>query len=74
MRIHGGGSDSGRTAIDRRAVNAAGQLLMSAIWVERRVRNFSTDVRLLASPPPSSVSVASSDLFHSDAVPLASDD
>jgi hypothetical protein len=41
-------SDSGRSAIDRRAVTAAGQLLMSAIWLEHRVRRISR--RLTISP------------------------
>jgi hypothetical protein len=31
-------SDSGRTTLDRQAVTATGQLLMSAIWLEHRVR------------------------------------
>jgi len=49
MRIEDGDktSDSDRTAIDRRAISAAGQLLMSAIWLEHRVRRVST--RLNAS-------------------------
>ena len=44
MRIQDGdmSSDSDRTAIDRHAVTAAGQLLMSAIWLEHRVRRVST--------------------------------
>ena len=42
-------SDSERTAIDRHAVTAAGQLLMSAIWLEHRVRRFSTCVTAFPS-------------------------
>jgi hypothetical protein len=34
-------SDSARRAIDRHAVTAAGHLLVSAIWLEQRVRSFS---------------------------------
>ena len=53
MRIQDGDmtSDSARTAIDRHAVTAAGQLLMSAIWLEHRVRRFSTGLRMLPSQP-----------------------
>jgi hypothetical protein len=42
-------SDSNRTTIDRHAVTAAGQLLMSAIWLEHRVRRFSTRLSKLPS-------------------------
>jgi hypothetical protein len=41
-------SDSHRTALDHHAIVAAGQLLMSAIWLEHRVRRFST--RLVTWP------------------------
>jgi hypothetical protein len=39
MRIQVGkmNPDSSRTAIDRHAVKAAGQLLMSAIWLEHHI-------------------------------------
>ena len=51
MRIQDGkpSSDLDRTAIDRHAVTAAGQLLMSAIWLEHRVRRFSTRLSMLPS-------------------------
>jgi hypothetical protein len=57
-------SDSGRSAIDRHAVIAAGQLLMSAIWLEHRVRRFST--LLITSPTlrASVVSVVSPSIAH----------
>jgi hypothetical protein len=61
MRIQDGtrSVDSDRTAIDRHAVTAAGQLLMSAISLEHRVRRFST--RLSMRPKQASdVSVVSS--------------
>lgn len=53
-------SDSGRTTIDRQAVTAAGQLLMSAIWLEHRVRRFSTHLSVLPSQRSSVATVASS--------------
>ena len=66
MRIQGGNmnSDSSRTAIDRHAVIAAGQLLMSAIWLEHRVRRFSRLLSILPSRRASVVSVASSSSPH----------
>ena len=68
MRIQDGdmSSDSERTAIDRHAVIAAGQLLMSAISLEHRVRRFSTRLIMLSSPRSSvmSVSVANSPVAH----------
>jgi len=62
MRIQDGNmsSDSDRTAIDRHAVTAAGQLLMSAIWLEHRARRFSTRLTMLPSQRVSAVSVVSS--------------
>src|SRR5579871_6034182 len=42
-------SDSTRTAIDRHAVTAAGQLLISAIWLEHRVRRVSTRLGVFPS-------------------------
>jgi hypothetical protein len=60
-------SDTGRTAIDRHAVTAAGQLLMSAIWLEHRLRRFPAHLSLLGRPPSSLRSVAaSSDSHRSD--------
>ena len=50
IQHHNVSSDSGRTPIDRHAVSAAGQLLMSAIWLEHRVRRFPTHLSVLASP------------------------
>jgi hypothetical protein len=66
MRIQDGdmSSDSDRTAIDRHAVTAAGQLLMSAIWLEHRVRRFSTRLSMLPSQRASVVSVVSSSGSH----------
>lgn len=40
-------SDSDRTALDRHAVVAAGQLLMSAIYLEHRVRSLTTRLSVL---------------------------
>lgn len=48
--------DSSRTAVDRHAVTAAGQMLMSAIWLEHRVRRFSTRLSVLPSGHASSTS------------------
>jgi hypothetical protein len=53
-------SDSDRTAIDRHAVTAAGQLLMSAIWLEHRARQFSTRLSTLQSQRGFVVSVVTS--------------
>jgi hypothetical protein len=66
MRIQDGdmSSDSARTAIDRHAVTAAGQLLVSAIWLEHRVRRFSTGLRMLPSQRVSAASVVSSPVTH----------
>jgi hypothetical protein len=61
MRIQDGDmtSHSDRTAIDRHAVIAAGQLLMSAIWMEHRVRRLSTRLTMLSSQRTSVMSVVS---------------
>ena len=60
-------SDPGRTAIDRHAVTAAGQLLMSAIWLEHRLRRFPAQLSVLGRPPSSLRSAAgSSDSHQSD--------
>jgi hypothetical protein len=65
MRIQDGDmtSDSDRTAIDRHAVTAAGQLLISGIWLEHRLRRFSTRLTTLPSQR-SVVPVASSSVSH----------
>jgi hypothetical protein len=62
MRIRDGdmSSDSARTVIDRQAVIAAGQLLMSAIWLEHRVRRFSKRRRMLPSQHPLCLVVSTS--------------
>lgn len=51
MRIEDGDkpSDSDRAALDRHAVTAAGQLLISAIWLEHRLRYFSSRLATLPS-------------------------
>jgi hypothetical protein len=60
-------SDSARTAIDRHAVKAAGQLLLSAIWLEHRVRRFSTRLTMVPSQRGTVVSVVStSGADHTD--------
>ena len=66
MRIEDGDktSDSDRTAIDRRAISAAGQLLMSAIWLEHRVRRVSTRLTMSPSQGASVVSVVRSSVAH----------
>jgi hypothetical protein len=67
MRIQDGKPSSGpdRTAIDRHAVTAAGQLLMSAIWLEHRVRRFSTRLSMLPGQQASSPApVVSSSAFQ----------
>jgi hypothetical protein len=62
MRIQEGerSSESVRTAIDRHAVTTAGQLLMSAISMEHRVRRFSMRLGTLPSQRASAASVARS--------------
>lgn len=66
MRIQGGtmNTDSSRTVIDHHAVSAAGQLLISAIWFEHRVRRFSTRLSTLPSRRASVVSLVSSSASH----------
>ena len=60
-------SDPPRSAIDRYAVTAAGHVLMSAIWLEHRVRSFSTQLGTLPSPHTSIMPVVSSSASrHSD--------
>lgn len=62
MRIQDGDMNpaSGRTAIDRHAVTAAGQLLMSAICLEHRARRLSTRLTTLPSQGAFVVSVVGS--------------
>ena len=57
MPIQGGdrSTDSARTPIDRHAVTAAGQLLMSIIWLEHRVRRFSARLSMLPNRQATSV-------------------
>lgn len=50
-------SDSGRTAIERHAVTAAGHLLLSAIWLEHRVRTFPKRLGTLPTPRASVASL-----------------
>jgi hypothetical protein len=57
-------SDPGRSAIDRRAVTAAAQLLMSAIWLEHRVRRVSTRLTMSSSQQASNVSVVRPSVAH----------
>jgi hypothetical protein len=66
MRIQDGDMSSGsaRTRIDRHAVVAAGQLLISAIWLEHRVRRFSTRLGMLPSQRASVESVESTSIPH----------
>ena len=64
IQHHNVSSDSGRTPIDRHAVSAAGQLLMSAIWLEHSVRRFPTHLSVLASPRSSAAPVASTSDTH----------
>jgi hypothetical protein len=66
MRIQDGdmSSDSDRTAIDRHVVTPAAQLLMSAIWLEHRVRRFSTRLTMFPSQRAPDVSVMSSSVAH----------
>jgi hypothetical protein len=73
MRIEGSGmrSDAARTAIDRHAVSAVGQLLTSAIWLEHRVRRFSTNVGMFPSPRVFGARVVSSSVAQpSDRSPI----
>ena len=53
-------SDSARSAIDRHAVSAVGQVLMSAIWLEHRILRASARLSMLPSQRGSVVSVVSS--------------
>lgn len=66
MRIQDGDmtSDSDRTAFDRHAVTAAGQLLMSAIWLEHRVRRFSSRLTMFPSQRASVVPVVITSVAH----------
>ena len=72
MRNEGGtvNCDSSRSAIDRRAVIAAAQLLMSAIWLEHRVRRVSTRLTMSSSQQASDVSVARPSIAHQSGIGL----
>ena len=59
-------SDSDRAALDRHAVAAAGQLLISAIWLEHRVRYFSTRLATLPSQRASVLPQAHSPVTRAD--------
>jgi hypothetical protein len=75
MRIEDGDmtSDSDRAALDRHAVAAAGQLLISAIWLEHRLRYFSTRLATLPSQRTSMLSDVNSPVAREDRGVLASD-
>jgi hypothetical protein len=73
MQIQGTGmrSEPARNVIDRHAVRAVGQLLTSVIWLEHRVRMFSTDLSTFPSLRASGVPVASSPVAQqSDSGPI----
>jgi hypothetical protein len=53
-------SDSTRSAIDRYAVIAASQVLMSSIWIEHRVRRFPMRLRTLSIGQRAGASAVSS--------------
>lgn len=57
-------SDSTRSAIDRYAVIAASQALMSSIWMEHRVRRFSMRLRTSSIGQRSAEPVVSSSASH----------
>jgi len=57
-------SDSARRAIDRHAVTAAGHVLMSAIWLEHRVRSFSAHLATSPLQRGSHASLANSSAAH----------
>ena len=75
MRIEDGDrtSNSDRAALDRQAVAAAGQLLISAIWLEHRLRYFSTRLATLPSQRASVMSDVNSPVDREDRTVLASD-
>jgi hypothetical protein len=54
-------SESERATLDRHAVAAAGQLLISAIWLEHRLRYFSTRLATLPRPLDLNLPVAGRD-------------
>ena len=53
-------SESARSAIDRLAVTAVAQVLVSAIWLEHRILRVSARLSMLPSQQASVVSVGSS--------------
>jgi hypothetical protein len=68
-------SESVRSAIDRHAVTAVAQVLVSAIWLEHRILRASARLSLLPSQQASVVSVVSStDSQESDYRLLVPDD
>jgi hypothetical protein len=75
MRIENGDrtSDSDRAALDRHAVTAAGQLLISAIWLEHRLRYFSTRLATLPSQRVSGLSDVNSPVAREDPKAFAPD-
>jgi hypothetical protein len=75
MQIEDGNmsSDSDRAALDRHAVAAAGQLLISAIWLEHRLRYFSTRLPTLPSQRASMLSDVNSPIVREDQRVPASD-
>jgi hypothetical protein len=75
MRIEDGAmtSDSDRAALDRHAVAAAGQLLISAIWLEHRLRYFSARLATLPSRRTSVPPLVTSTVARADRRVLVSD-
>ena len=59
-------SDSDRGALDRLAVTAAGELLISAIWLEHRLRYFSARFATLPSQSASMLSGVNSPVARAD--------
>jgi hypothetical protein len=66
-------SDSDRAAFDRHAVNTAGHLLISAIWLEHRLRYFSTRLATVRSQR-ASVFSSDSPVARADRTVLVPDD
>jgi hypothetical protein len=68
-------ADAARSALDHRAVSAVGELLMSGIWLEHRVRSIPKLLGALPSPRISVMSrVRSSSDLHSDSGTLRQED
>jgi hypothetical protein len=66
-------SDRDRAALDRHAVAAAGQLLISAIWLEHRLRYFSTRLATLPSQRASVLPLVNSPDIRADRSVLVPD-